>query len=129
MRKLLIPLILGASVAIGAGAASAQSVNVQVDVDRPSHRTERPPWRNFDRPTRVERPGMWDRDRQATGSVRVVQYHRARPGADRRFVERRYVMPRRVRTVCRTVIRERIRPNGAIVRRPVEVCRRVVVRR
>jgi len=49
----------------------------------------------------------------------------ARPRVERRIsreprvIERRVVRPRRV---CRTEIRERIRPNGVVVRRPVEVC-------
>ena len=38
-----------------------------------------------------------------------------------RVIERRIIRPSR--RVCRTEIRERIRPNGVIVRRPVEVCR------
>jgi hypothetical protein len=42
----------------------------------------------------------------------------------RRVVERRYVRPRS-RTVCRTVVRERVTPAGFVVRRPTEVCRRV----
>jgi hypothetical protein len=55
--------------------------------------------------------------------VRVVRDH-YRP-----HVERRVVHPRRVRTVCRTVVREHVRPNGVVVRRPTEVCRREVVGR
>lgn len=49
-----------------------------------------------------------------------------RPVYRERVVERRYVRPARARTVCRTEYRERVRPNGVVVRRPVEVCRRVV---
>ena len=37
-----------------------------------------------------------------------------------RVIERRVYRPGR--RVCRTEIRERIRPNGVVVRRPVEVC-------
>jgi hypothetical protein len=36
-----------------------------------------------------------------------------------RVIERRVVRPARV---CRTEIRERVRPNGVVVRRPVQVC-------
>ena len=34
-----------------------------------------------------------------------------------------------MRTVCRTAMREHMRPNGVVVRRPVEVCRREVAGR
>ncbi|SCY17202.1 hypothetical protein [Microvirga guangxiensis] len=44
----------------------------------------------------------------------------------RERVERRYVRPARTRTVCRTVMEERVRRNGDVVRRPVERCREVV---
>ena len=37
-----------------------------------------------------------------------------------RVIERRVYRP--ARRVCRTEIRERIRPNGVVVRRPVQVC-------
>ncbi|MGO4389264.1 hypothetical protein AB4Y85_17190 [Microvirga sp. 2YAF29] len=57
------------------------------------------------------------------GGVRVEQN---RPAYRERVVERRYVRPARARTVCRTEYRERVRGNGVIVRRPVEVCRQVV---
>ncbi len=61
---------------------------------------------------------------------RVVQERYERPAYRSRVIERRMVeRPRRVRTVCRTVMRERVRPNGVIVRRPTEVCRRVVAGR
>ncbi len=59
---------------------------------------------------------------------RVVRDRSERPVVKRRVVERR-ARPARVRTVCRTVIRERIRPSGVVVRRPVEVCRQVVAGR
>jgi hypothetical protein len=49
----------------------------------------------------------------------VREYRR---GPVERIVERRVVRPR-ARTVCRTVIRERVRGNGVVVRRPVEECR------
>jgi hypothetical protein len=38
-----------------------------------------------------------------------------------RVIERRVYRPE-PRRVCRTEIRERVRPNGVIVRRPVQVC-------
>ena len=46
-----------------------------------------------------------------------------------RIVERRVVRPARTRTVCRTVIRDRVRPNRVVVRRPIEECRRVIAGR
>jgi hypothetical protein len=55
--------------------------------------------------------------------VRVGHDH---PGYRERVIERRVVRPARSRTVCRTEYRERVRPNGVVVRRPVEVCNRVV---
>ena len=62
--------------------------------------------------------------------VRVVQErHHHGPAYRERIVERRVVRPARTRTVCRTVIRERVRPNGVVVRRPVEECRQVVAGR
>ncbi len=61
----------------------------------------------------------------SVGSASAQEF-RFRIGPDRDRVERR-VIERRVirpepRRVCRTEIRERIRPNGVVVRRPVEVC-------
>jgi len=56
------------------------------------------------------------------GGVRVEEN---RP-VYRERVERRYVRPARTRTVCRTVMEERVRRNGDVVRRPVERCREVV---
>ncbi|PVE24466.1 hypothetical protein DC522_10260 [Microvirga sp. KLBC 81] len=55
--------------------------------------------------------------------VRLVQ---ERPAYRERIVERRIVRPARTRTVCRTEYRERVRPSGVVVRRPVEICRQVV---
>ena len=55
----------------------------------------------------------------------VVHRTYERPAYRHRVVER----PARVRTVCRTVMRERVRPSGVVVRRPVEVCRQVVAGR
>ena len=60
--------------------------------------------------------------------VHLVQ-ERHRPAYRERIIERRVVRPARTRTVCRTEIRERVRPSGVVVRRPVEVCRRVVAGR
>lgn len=57
------------------------------------------------------------------GGVHLTQ---DRPGYRGRAVERRVVRPARTRTVCRTEYRERVRRNGVVVRRPVEVCRQVV---
>ena len=58
--------------------------------------------------------------------VRLVQ---DRPAYRERIIERRVVRPARTRTVCRTVMEERVRRNGDIVRRPVERCRQVVAGR
>lgn len=57
------------------------------------------------------------------GGVRV---ERDRPVYRERVIERRVVRPARTRTVCRTVMEERVRPSGVVVRRPVERCRQVV---
>ena len=59
------------------------------------------------------------------GHHRVVRERWDRPVVERRVIERRVERPR-TRTVCRTVVRERVRGNGVVVRRPVEVCRQVV---
>ncbi|WP_414472629.1 hypothetical protein [Microvirga sp. M2] len=61
--------------------------------------------------------------------VHVVQERHHRPVYRERVVERRVVRPVRSRTVCRTEMRERVRPGGVVVRRPVEVCRRIVAGR
>jgi hypothetical protein len=50
-----------------------------------------------------------------------------RHAARSRIGERRAARPGRTRLVCRTVIRERVRASGVVVRRPVEECRRVHV--
>ena len=55
----------------------------------------------------------------------VVRERWDRPVVERRYIERRVERPR-TRTVCRTVVRERVRGNGVVVRRPVEECRTVV---
>ena len=58
--------------------------------------------------------------------VRVAQERHRGPYYRDRVVERRVVRPARTRTVCRTVMEERVRPSGVVVRRPVERCRQVV---
>ena len=95
MRNALKLLTVAGLVAITGGAASAQGVDVRIGVGDHDHR-------------RVER--------------RVV-HERVQPVVSRRVVERRIVRPvPRTRTVCRTVIRERVVRAGVIVRRPTEVC-------
>jgi hypothetical protein len=61
--------------------------------------------------------------------VRVEQERDYRPRYRERIVERRVVRPVRTRTVCRTVMEERVRRNGVVVRRPVERCRQIVAGR
>jgi hypothetical protein len=61
--------------------------------------------------------------------VRVEQERDYRPAYRERVIERRVVRPARTRTVCRTVMEERVRRNGVVVRRPVERCRQVVAGR
>ena len=61
--------------------------------------------------------------------VRVEQERHHSPRYRERIVERRVVRPARTRTVCRTVMEERVRRNGVVVRRPVERCREVVAGR
>ncbi|MBL0403488.1 hypothetical protein JKG68_05875 [Microvirga aerilata] len=63
------------------------------------------------------------------GGVRVVQERHHAPRYRERVIERRVVRPARTRTVCRTVMEERVRPSGVVVRRPVERCREVVAGR
>jgi hypothetical protein len=101
MRKFLGVLAMAGLVTFGAGAASAQGLDVRIGVGDPA-----PRYRAVEE--RYERPRHYDR-----------RWYR-----DRR-VERRPPM----RTVCRTVIRQHVRPNGVVVRRPTEVCRRVVAGR
>ncbi|MGF9756111.1 hypothetical protein AAII07_12965 [Microvirga sp. 0TCS3.31] len=60
------------------------------------------------------------------GGVRLEQN---RPAYRERVIERRVVRPARTRTVCRTVMEERVRRNGVVVRRPVESCRQVTAGR
>jgi hypothetical protein len=52
---------------------------------------------------------------------RVIERRDYREYREPRVIERRVYRggPRRV---CRTEMRERVRPNGVVVRRPVEVC-------
>ncbi|HZH50409.1 MAG TPA: hypothetical protein VEZ16_00865 [Microvirga sp.] len=100
MRKFLTILATAGLVALGSGVASAQEFRVRVGVDDHGPRHHR-----------------------------VVREVRERPVVERRVIERRVVRPARTRTVCRTVMRERVRPSGVVVRRPVEVCRQVVAGR
>jgi hypothetical protein len=58
-----------------------------------------------------------------------VRLEQSRPAYRERIIERRVVRPARTRTVCRTVMEERVRRNGVVVRRPVERCRQVVAGR
>ena len=99
MRKTCGSLAAAGVVVLGAGAASAQGVDVRI----------------------------------APSGARVAQErhygHDYRDGYRERVVERGVVRPARTRTVCRTVMEERIRRNGVIVRRPVERCRQVVAGR
>jgi hypothetical protein len=93
MRNLLKCIAIAGLVAVSGTVASAQGVNVRIGVD------------NGDRYER-----------------RVVR-ERYAPVTTRRIVERRIVRPvPRTRTVCRTVIRERVVRAGVIVRRPTQVC-------
>ncbi|MGO4572053.1 hypothetical protein [Microvirga sp. 2TAF3] len=97
MRQFLGILAAAGLVVLGSGAASAQDLNVRV--------------------------GVGDRG----PGVHVVREDHVRPAYRHRVIERRVVeRPARMRTVCRTVMRERVRPNGDIVRRPTAVCRQVV---
>ncbi|MCB5174670.1 MULTISPECIES: hypothetical protein [Microvirga] len=101
MRKFLTILATAGLVAFGSGAASAQEFNVRVGVgDHGRHHTVR----------------------------EVREIRERRPVVRQRVIERR-VRPARTRTVCRTVIRQHVRPSGAVVRRPVEICRQVVAGR
>jgi hypothetical protein len=59
------------------------------------------------------------------GGVRVVQERHHAPRYRERVIERRVVRPARTRTV----MEERVRPSGVVVRRPVERCREVVAGR
>jgi hypothetical protein len=101
MRKMLSLMAVAGLMAFGSGAASAQSFEVRIGDPGPRHRV-------------VERRIVRDYDR---------------PVVRRRVVERRRIVRPRTRTVCRTVIRERVRANGVVVRRPTEVCRQQVVGR
>jgi hypothetical protein len=99
MRRFLTILATAGLVALGSGAASAQGLNVRIGVDDHGPRHHR--------------------------VVRDVH----RPAVERRVIERRVVRPARTRTVCRMEMRERVRPNGVVVRRPVEICRQSVAGR
>jgi hypothetical protein len=100
MRNLLKVLTIAGLAALTGGAASAQDVGVRIGIGDPGYRERR--------------------------VVREV-----RPVVERRYVERRRIVrePVRTRTVCRTEFRERVRPSGVVVRRPVEICRRTVAGR
>lgn len=78
-----------------AGPASAQEFGIRIGPDRPRV-IER---REYREPDVIER----------------------REYREPRVIERR-VYRAEPRRVCRTEIRERVRPNGVIVRRPVQVC-------
>jgi hypothetical protein len=112
MRKFLGILAMAGAVMLGAGAASAQGLDVRIGVgdQAPRHRVvqERVVQERYERPARYERPMRYEHP---------VRYERR--------VDRRPAM----RTVCRTMVRQHVRPNGVVVRRPTEVCRRVVVDR
>ncbi|MCB8819132.1 hypothetical protein [Microvirga rosea] len=96
MRHFLGILATAGLVVFGSGVASAQGLDVRVGVG--------------DRG-----PGM-----------RVVR-DEYRPAHRHHVIERRVIeRPARSRTVCRTVVREHVRPSGVVVRRPTEVCRQVV---
>lgn len=98
MRVLIKTLLAASVLATVSGAASAQGFNVEIGRGRGD--------------VEIERRG------------RGVEYER---GPRRGVVEERIIRreaPRR--TVCRTVVRERVRGNGVVVRRPVEECRTVV---
>jgi hypothetical protein len=101
MRKMLCVLAAAGLMALGSGTASAQSFEVRIGDPGPRHRV-------------VER--------------RIVR-DEYRPVVNRRVVERRRIVRPRTRTVCRTVIRERVTRSGAVVRRPTEICRQQVVGR
>jgi hypothetical protein len=97
MRRMLFPLMAAGMLVLGSAGASAQGFDVRIGVGDPGYRTvQRRVYRDYD-------DGYYGR----------------------RVVERRYFAPTRSRVVCRTVIRERIRPSGAVVRRPIQVCDRV----
>lgn len=100
MRKLLGILAAAGLLVFGADGASAQGIDVRIGVGEPGY--HRRVVRDYDRPG----------------------FERRRPVIEHRIVERRRIMRPASRLVCRTVMRERVRPSGVVVRRPVEVCRR-----
>ncbi len=133
MRNLLKMLAVVGLVAVSGSAAQAQGFKLQIGVDEGPRRIESRVVRDvdYDRPVvsrRVIRDVEYDRP---IVSRRVIQrdVDYVRPVVSRRVIERRIVRPAPVRTVCRTVIRERVRPNGVVVRRPTELCRQVVAGR
>lgn len=97
-------LVLGAA---GVNSASAQGFGIQFG----ERGYDRPADRRVERFAPVERRIYRDDDR----------------GYRRGVVEERIIRRRTpTRTVCRTEVQERIRRDGAYVRRPVQVCRQVV---
>lgn len=106
MRHLLRNLLRTLAVlgALGAGTSVASAQGYGVRIGEPSYE-----------------PGYERVERRVYREERPVYR-----GGD--FEERRvYRRPVQARTVCRTVVRERTNPyTGVTVRRPVEVCRRVV---
>ncbi|WP_210496443.1 hypothetical protein [Microvirga antarctica] len=101
MRKFLSILAVAGLMTVGAGAASAQGVDVRIGVGEraPQHRM-----------VQERHPGP--------------QHMRNRGRVDHRV----HRGPR-MRQECRTVMRRQVRPNGMVVRRPVQVCRQVPVGR
>jgi hypothetical protein len=110
MRTLLKTFAI-AALALSGSAASAQDFGMRIGIGDSGHRrVERRIDRDFD-DVRIERRRF----------VRDIDYRR--PIVRRRIVERRiFAPPRRVRTVCRTVIRERVTPVGVVIRRPTRIC-------
>ncbi len=107
MRNVLRMLAIAGLVAFTGNAASSQGFDVRIGTRDGG-------------PDRYER--RIDRDRNVRIERRVYRDD-VRPGASRRIVERRIVRPvPRTRTVCRTVIRERVVRAGFVVRRPARVC-------
>ena len=99
--------LLALSAAAGVNSASAQGFGIQFG----ERGYDRPVERRIYREAPVERRIYRDEDR----------------GYRRGVVEERIIRrPAPTRTVCRTEVRERIRRDGAYVRKPVQVCRQVV---
>ena len=104
MKTVFKALAIAGLLAIGGGAttASAQDFGVRIGPGGAAI--------DVDRPRR-----------------RDVEVYEDRRGPRRGVVEERIIRrPAARRTVCRNEVRERVRPNGVVVRRPVQVCRTVV---